>query len=297
MSDKTYSMITDIAFLNSKTSNGEELRRFFDEGLFGNENMWNDFNLGTDIQGLMDRIGSRMKYYMSQLSLGVYNVLEDGPGKNIREDDEIYLFSGFTEIGTVSKIGDIIMTNDYSINPSIFPNSVHHISLCYYTILKKLGNYCAAVTDGPLTNFSFINFIKNRVMLENGFIVVTGEERGTFFDYEISDPPGIYPSFAAYKIVPGASSGFYYAGYSSSLEELMALDDFKNAANIFCDRETFFLLKGNAGKNIYSDYPVTGENPCGIIFRLAFPFYFNCAGRSLIVDKIMDKYYYFIVKL
>ena len=44
---------------------------------------------------------------MSKMSLGVYNALDIGPGENIKEEDEIYLISGFTEIGTISKIGDL----------------------------------------------------------------------------------------------------------------------------------------------------------------------------------------------
>ena len=128
---------------------------------------------------------------MSKLSLGVYNVLDLGPGENIKDNDEIYLISGFTEIGTINKIGNMIMENDYGINPSLFPNSVHHISLCYYSILKKINNYCTAITDGLDTNLSFINFIKNRVKIKENFIIATGEERSTFFDYEAKYPLNI----------------------------------------------------------------------------------------------------------
>jgi hypothetical protein len=292
---KKYSMITDIAMLNSNSRTQEEFNRLFNDNLFSDDVMWSNYKLQTEINGLLDGINSRMKYYMSLLSLGVYNVLENGPGKNIKEDNEIYLFSGFTEIGTVSKIGDIIMTNDYSINPSIFPNSVHHISLCYYTILKKMGNYCSTITDGLLTNFSFINFIKNRVMLKDEFIVVTGEEKATFFDYEIDEVLDIYPSFTAYKIIPDTGKGFCFGGAVNNIDELSSV--YKDADYIFADKESYFDLKDKVDKPMYSDYPITRENPCGIMFRLAFPFFFNCKGKSIVVDKIMNQYYYFIVSI
>ena len=297
MTSNKYAMITDIAFLNSNAKKNEDFMNLFNNSLFDDHKKWNEFKLSSTIDGLMDGINSRMKYFMSILSLGVYNALENGPGKNLKKEEEIYLFSGFTEIGTVSKIGDMIMTQNYSINPSVFPNSVHHISLCYYGILKKITNYCAAITDGLLTNFSFISFIKNRIQLDDAFVVVTGEENASFFSYEISDVLKIVPSFASYRIIPNSERGFRYLGEKDSLYEIKNMLEYKESSSIFADQKTFFDLQNIKDKKVYTDYPITQDNPCGIAFRIAFPFYFNLKGKSLIIDKIDDKYFCFEVNL
>jgi hypothetical protein len=39
------------------------------------------------------------------------------------------------------------------------------------------------------------------------------------------------------------------------------------------------------------------DNPCGIILRLAFPFYFNMQGTSLVIEEINNKFYCFEVNL
>lgn len=290
-----YSFITDIAFINSYGKDKEAFQDLFNDNLFSDEKQWESFKLNDEIPGIMDSIKARMKYFMSKLSLGVYNALDIGPGKNIKKDDEIYLVSGFTEIGTINKIGDMIMDNDYGINPSLFPNSVHHISLCYFTILKKITNYCAAITDGLDTNLSFINFIKNRVKIKGNFIIVTGEENSHFFEYEINKPLNIVNSFAAYKIIPDSNSGFAYKGSVKNIADLKENDIYKKAGNIFADRGSFFILKNEKDKNVYCEYPIVKDNPCGIIFRLALPFYFNIKGNSIIIEKIEDNFFIFEV--
>ena len=292
-----YSTITDIAFLNSYGKEKDDLSKLFKDNLFSDEKKWDNFKLSNDIPGLMDNIKARMKYFMSKLSLGVYNVLDQGPGKNIQKSDEIYLISGFTEIGTINKIGNMIMENDYGINPSLFPNSVHHISLCYYTILKKISNYCAAISDGLDTNLSFINFLKNRVKIKGDFIVVTGEESSAFFEYEIKYPLNIADSFVAYKIIPGAKKGFSYKGNVKNIDELKKNDIYKKSQNVFADKETFLSIKQEANKNYYCEDPIVKDNPCGIIYRLAFPFYFDVKGDSIVIEKTNNKYYFFEVNI
>lgn len=295
MSD--YSNIIDIAFLNSYGKEKNDFLRLFNNNLFSDVRKWDNFELAEDIPGLMDNIKVRMKYFMSKLSLGVYNVLDLGPGENIKDNDEIYLISGFTEIGTINKIGNMIMENDYGINPSLFPNSVHHISLCYYSILKKINNYCTAITDGLNTNLSFINFIKNRVKIEGDFIIVTGEEKSTFFDYEIKNPLNIVNSFAAYKIIPDSIKGFSFKGSVKSIDELKQNDIYKKSKNVFVDKETFLNFKLEGNKNIFCEYPIIKDNPCGIIFRLAFPFYFDIKGYSIVIEKTDNRYYFFEVNI
>jgi hypothetical protein len=191
----------------------------------------------------------------------------------------------------------MIMENDYGINPSLFPNSVHHISLCYYTILKKISNYCAAISDGLDTNLSFINFLKNRVKIGGDFIVVTGEENSTFFEYEIKCPLNIVNSFTAYKIIPNAEKGFIYKGNVKSIDELKQSDTYKKSQNVFADKETFLSIKQKGNKNYYCEAPIVKDNPCGIIYRLAFPFYFDVKGNSVVIEKIDNKYYFFEINI
>lgn len=291
-----YSMITNIAYLNSNIRTINEIKKLFHEGLFNDNLKWDDFKLSNELTGLMDAINSRKKYYMSKLSLAVYNIMENGPGKNIQKEDEIYLFSGFTEIETISKIGNMFVEDNYSINPAIFPNSVHHISLCYYTILKNITNYCAAVTDGLNTNSSFINFIKYRSKLKSNFIIIAGEENSQFFNNEIKNVLNIVPSYVSYKIVPGSDRGFEYKGEYPSLDDLTNSDFFKDSKNVFADKMTFFELK-NKNIKVFSEYPIVKDNPCGIAFRLALPFCLELKGSISVIDKTDDKYHLFEVMI
>lgn len=292
-----FAELENISFLNSNAATHEEFNLLFKEGLFNDEKKWDDFKLSKEIKGLMDSINSRKKYYMSKLSLGVYNVLENGPGPEIKKNEEIYLFSGFTEIETISKIGKMFVQDNYSINPAVFPNSVHHISLCYYTILKNISNYCATITDGLTTNLSFINFIKNRIKIAENFIVISGDEDSEFFQNEISTPLEIYPTYVSYKVIPKKQSGFKYIDKFNSIDKIKELDIFENAKNIFCDKKTFFKLKNIKDKNIYSEYPIVKDQPCGIAFRIALPFYFNIKGKSLVIDESKESYNLFEVNI
>jgi len=289
-------MISGIAYLNSNIKTNDEIKNLFHDGLFDDNAGWDDYKLSGEIAGLMDTINSRKKYYMSKLSLAVYNIMENGPGKNIIKEDEIYLFSGFTEIETISKIGNMFMEDNYSINPAVFPNSVHHISLCYYTILKNITNYCATITDGLLTNLSFINFIKYRTKLKSNFIIISGEESSQFFNNEINNLLNIVSSYVSYKIIPDSKTGFEYIQEFSSLDQLITSDPFKSTENIFADKTTFFELKD---KNIkaFSEYPIVKDNPCGIAFRLALPFCLDLKGNSVVIDKVNDKYHLFNIKI
>lgn len=295
--NNTFAYIKDIAFLNSKTRTCEELKGYYDAGLFEDPSQWDAFIPDDEIEGLMDTIKARMKYYMSKLALGVYNVMELGPGPHIQPEDEIYLISGFTEIGTVSKIGNKIMEDDYSINPSLFPNSVHHISLCYYTILKKISNYTTAITDGLLTNHSYINFVKNRMQLPGDFIIVSGEENASYFEYEENTKLHITPSFVSYKIEPRTDKGFRYGGILKSLADVKELDLYKKSTMILSDITTYNELKAETDKKLLTEYPLVRDNPCGIAYRLALPFYFDIAGPILVIDKSMDHYHYFEVSM
>lgn len=292
------SYITDIAFINSKTRSGVELNALFNDGFFNDEKKWTTYNLSNDIQALYEGINSRLKNRMSQLSLGVYHVLENGPGKNLKEDEEIYLFTGFGEIETTDKIIKSIIIEKYNlVSPTLFHNSVHHTSLGYYTIVKNVHNTCATISDGICTNLSFINYLKKRELVNRQFIVVGGDEYSQFYELDKINNYKIVPAFVSYRIIPDKNSGFNFCGISNNLEELFENDSFKRAKTIIADKNTFIKLKKNIDKNVLTEYPLVLDNPCSIILRLAFPFYFNIKGTSLVIEEINSKFYYFEVNL
>lgn len=294
--DNNYRMIEDIFFLNDKADTKDKFIDLFEKGYFSDESLFEELILNNEINGLMDGISSRMKYSMSKFALGIYNVLDKGPGKNLTPEDEIYLFSGFTEIEAVNKIGKLIMEEDYKINPALFPNSVNHIALCYYTIFKKISNYTVAITDGINTNYSFINFINNMHTIKQNYIIATGEIQSDFFTYESDNELKISPSFAAYKVGDQGDNGFRFIEKCESLDAFIKKNYYNTSQSIFCDRDSFTLLK-KTGKNLYTDYPINKENPCGIAMRLAFPFYFDIKGKSLVIDKFKEIFYIYEVIL
>ena len=296
---KEYTDIKDIVFLNSNSKNKDDYYKLFNEGLFSDQGKWNNYKLYNKIDGMGNDIDSRLRNRMSDLSLGVYNVLENGPGKDIQEDNEFCLFTGFGEIETTDKILKNIIIDKYShVSPTLFHNSVHHTSLGYYTIIKKIHNPCMTISDGLKTNLSFINYIKLRIQLNKVMIIVGGDESSSFFNLDKNNPLTIVPSYVAYKILPKSDKGFSFGGIVDNFEDLINLDSFKKSKYIFADKDTFIKLKEKiADKEIITEYPIVQDNPCGVIFRLAFPFYFNIKGLSLVVDKVNDKIFYFEVLL
>ena len=295
---KKYSLITDIAFLNSNTKTSGELDNLFSNGFFSDEKKWENYKLSNDIQSLCEGINSRLKNRMSQLSLGVYNVLERGPGKNLKEDEDIYLFTGFGEIETSNQIIKSIIIDKFNlVSPTLFHNSVHHTSLGYYTILKKAHNTCATISDGVENNYSFISFLKKREKINKSFITVGGDEYSSFYELDQLSKYKIVPAFVAYRITPGMEKGFIFGDILSSLDDLINLEVFKNASTILSDKKTFLKLNKDFNKNILTEFPLVLDNPCGIILRLALPFYFNIKGTSIVIEEIDNKFYYFEVIL
>ncbi|MCK4798057.1 MAG: hypothetical protein KAT05_11780, partial [Spirochaetes bacterium] len=262
------------------------------------EKKWQNYNLLNVIKGLGNSINSRLRNRMSQLSLGVFNVLENGPGRNLSVNEEICLFNAFGEIETTNKIIKGIILDNYSlVSPTLFHNSVHHTSLGYYTIIKSIHNSCVAISDGLSTNFSFINYIKMREQINSSFIIASGEEYSSFFELDQTMSLKIIPAFVSYRVTPLTEKGFCYAGVVNSLEDLKQLEIYKKALTIFADKETFFILKSDVDKRVITEYPIILDNPCGIIFRLAVPFYFKIKGLSLVIERVKNKIYYFEVNL
>lgn len=278
-----YSQLTEISLLNSAISGAGDLKRIFDDGYLSDKSKWDDIEITPDIPGALDCIPSRIKYSMSKLSLGVYNVLDKGPGKTLREDEEVYLFTGFAEIYTVNQIGNLIMIEDYSINPAIFPNSVNHISLSYYTILNKKPNYLAAITDGLDTGKSFVNYFKRRICLPESFVVCAGEEDSGFFLFESGDRLKIKHTYIAYRVNPGTESGVRYLGFYKEPEDVIKL--FPGYAAIFADGVSFGEFKGSCLDKVHSEYPLCGDNPSAPAVRMALPTLLDIKGLSLVINK------------
>jgi len=293
-----YSLITDAFFLNSNTKTKEDFINLFESGLFSDESKWADYILSDNILGIENIINSGLKKRMSLMSIGVFYALENGAGTNILPEDEIYLFSGFAEIDTTDKIiKSIIIEKDELVSPTLFHNSVHNTALGYYTIIKKMHNYCTTISDGLLTNLSFIHFIKHKCKLESSFVVVTGEEYSEFYKYDKTVNIEIKPAFASFRITPNSKLGFKYIGEFETLEKIKSLDIYKDSKSVFCGRETFISLKKSEKKNIFTEYPITKDDPCSFIFRLAMPFIFNVTGSSIVIDKTSANYSLFEVKL
>ena len=138
--EQEFTYIRDIHFINSNVSSLDSLREMYSNGLFSAVKL--PENLSQEIPGLSDNIKSPLKRRMSQLSLGVYQALQNGGAKNLREDDEIYLFTSFAEIDTSNKIiADLELNQSKLVSPVLFHNSVHNTPLGYYTIINKYHNY------------------------------------------------------------------------------------------------------------------------------------------------------------
>jgi hypothetical protein len=292
-----YSMITDISFLNSLCRTKEEFAVLSSKNIFSDENTWKSFAPERLINGLTNLIDTPLKKRMSQLSLGVYYTMENGPGNRINPDEEIYLFSAFGEIDTTDKIIKTIV-NDGSdlVSPTLFHNSVHNTPLGYYTIIKKRHNYCTTVSDGLSTNLSFMDFIDLRVKMDEPFTVVTGEEYSPFFELDRTTEKKIIPAFASYRISPGTEKGFKFSGICTGIDVLLKNQLFMDASCVFADRETFLLLNKKTDKKLFTEYPFVCDNPCGIIFRLALPFYLDIKENSLVIEKIFDSFRLFEVE-
>lgn len=293
-----YCNITDISFINSNSKTYEDYNALFLNGLFSNKEAWNNYALSDDIKDLGSSINSRLRNRMSQMSLGIFNAIENGPGKNIESDEEIYLFTGFGEIETTNIIiKNITLDKHNVVSPTLFHNSVHHTSLGYYTIIKNIHNPCFCVSDGLATNFSFINLLSLRAKINKSFVVSAGEEYSGFYSMDRTRSIKIAPSFASYRIIPGSKNGFRFLGEFNNLDDLKKQKVFIEADNIFANKGLFLELNSITNKKTFTEFPVVQDNPCAIINRLAFPFYFNIKGRSLVLERHLEKIYCFEVNI
>jgi hypothetical protein len=282
--------LEDISFINPYFRNPDELNDLFRKGRFSSAGQPEEYPVR--IEGLSDYIQNPVKKRMSQLSQGIYAVMETGPGKNLKEEDEIYFFSAFAEIDTTNEIIKAIeLDHSVLVSPTHFHNSVHNTPLGYYAILKKIHNYTCAVSDGTLTGHTFINFIRNQMEILNDLIICSGEEYSDFFLMDRINHKKIIPSFIAYRMKITSRQGFEFAGSYDHADDLMK--KIQSADFVFADSDTFSLLKNKEQGPLYTEKSMLADIPEGIIYRIALPFLLNLKGRGFVIDLQQNQYHVF----
>jgi len=294
--NKKFYNISDVALLNSNSKTREEFLELYNNKYFDDESKWNDYIHLPVVEGITDIIDSRLKNRMSLMSIGVYYVMEKGPGLPNSKKEEICLFTGFGEIETTNKIIKSILVDQYAhVSPTLFHNSVHHTALGYYSIIKSIHNPCVTISDGLSTGLSFIKYIEKKIGLNEEFTIVAGEEYSDFFKLDKTVDLNIVSSFIAFRVKPDENKGFCYHGCVDTFDDLLKNDLYIKSKNIIANKDLFIKLKLKSDKRILTEYPINKDNPCGIIFRLAFPYYFNIKGSVLVLDMIEEKIHLFEV--
>lgn len=291
-----FAYIKDIHFINSVVSSLESFKEMHRNGVFSRAEL--SENLSQEIPGLSDNIKSPLKRRMSQLSLGIFQALQNGGAKNLQEDDEIYLFTSFAEIDTSNKIiADLELNNSKLVSPVLFHNSVHNTPLGYYTIINKLHNYCLAVSDGINTGKSFVDLIKFLVKVNPRFIIVAGDEHSSFYDLEIKYNYQLFPHFISYKIEKSENeqTGFFFKSEWETWQNVA--DSISEYDHVIADKETFTNLEGKVKAELLTDYPIAADSPISIIIRLAFPFILGLPGKTAVIGQCDGKYFLFEVVL
>jgi hypothetical protein len=252
--------------------------------------------LSPEISGLTDNIKTPLKRRMSQLSLGAFEALQQGGAKNLREEDEIYLFTSFAEIDTSNKIiADLELNNSKLVSPVLFHNSVHNTPLGYYTIINKYQNYCLAVSDGINTGKSFVDLIKFLVKVNPEFVIVGGDEHSSFYELEIKYNYCLFPNFVSYKMVRNENE---QKGFFLKLENVTWKDIEKSLLEydrVIADKESFLALDGKLETELLTEYPIVADSPISIITRLSLPFMLELSGKTAVIGQFGGKYFLFEV--
>ena len=294
--EQEFTYIKDIHFINSEVSSTETLKEMYSKGLLSQIEL--SPNLSQEIPELSNNIKSPLKRRMSQLSLGVFQALQNGGAKNLQEDDEIYLFTSFAEINTSNKIiEDLKINNSTLVSPVLFHNSVHNTPLGYYTIINKYHNYCLAISDGINTGKSFVDLIKFLVKVNPQFVIVAGDEYSPFYNLEIKYDYKLFPCFISYKAVKNEneSKGFFLKSESNNWQQIS--ESLSEYNHIIADKETFITLKDKVNAELLTDYALTADSPISIITRLALPFILEIKGKTAVIEQNNGIYYLFEVVL
>lgn len=289
-----FTYIKDIHFINSAVSSLENIKEMYRSGVFSRTEL--SENLSQEIHGLSDSIKSPLKRRMSQLSLGIFQALQNGGAKNLQENDEMYLFTSFAEIDTSNKIiADLELSNSTLVSPVLFHNSVHNTPLGYYTIINKLHNYCLAVSDGINTGKSFVDLIKFLVKVNPQFIIAAGDEYSSFYDLEVKYNYRLFPHFISYKIERSENeqTGFFLKLEWETWQNV--IDSVPEYNYVIADKESFIKLKGKIKAELLTDYPIVADSPISIITRLALPFILELSGKTAVIGQCDGKYFLFEV--
>ena len=289
-----FTYIKDIHFINSNVSSLDTLKEMYSNGVFSRVQLSD--TLSPEISGLTDNIKTPLKRRMSQLSLGAFEALQQGGAKNLREEDEIYLFTSFAEIDTSNKIiADLELNNSKLVSPVLFHNSVHNTPLGYYTIINKYQNYCLAVSDGINTGKSFVDLIKFLVKVNPEFVIVGGDEHSSFYELEIKYNYCLFPNFVSYKMVRNENE---QKGFFLKLENVTWKDIEKSLPEydrVIADKESFLALDGKLETELLTEYPIVADSPISIITRLSLPFMLELSGKTAVIGQFGGKYFLFEV--
>lgn len=287
-----FAYIKDIHFINSAASSAEDFKEMYRSGVFSRAEL--SEKLSQVIHGLSDNIKSPLKRRMSQLSLGIFQVLQNGGAKNLQEDDEMYLFTSFAEIDTSNKIiADLELNDSALVSPVSFHNSVHNTPLGYYTIINKLHNYCLAVSDGINTGKSFVDLIKFLVKVNPQFVIAAGDEHSAFYDLEIKYNYLLFPHFISYKIGKSENeqTGFFLKIEWETWQKVA--DSISEYDYVIADKESFLKLEGKIKAELLTDYPIVADSPISIVTRLALPFILELHGKTAVIGQCDGKYFLF----
>jgi hypothetical protein len=289
-----FTYIKDIHFINSNVSSLDTLKEMYSNGVFSRVQLSD--TLSPEINGLTDNIKSPLKRRMSQLSLGAFEALQQGGAKNLREEDEIYLFTSFAEIDTSNKIiADLELNNSKLVSPVLFHNSVHNTPLGYYTIINKYQNYCLAVSDGINTGKSFVDLIKFLVKVNPEFVIVGGDEHSSFYELEIKYNYCLFPNFVSYKMVRNENEqkGFFLKFENVTWKDIeKSLPEYDR---VIADKESFLALDGKLETELLTEYPIVADSPISIITRLSLPFMLELSGKTAVIGQFGGKYFLFEV--
>ncbi len=287
--------ISNIYILSPYINNTAAIKDMFSNGILSNNNFPVEVKL--EIDGIMDNIESRLKTRMSQLSLGVFQALQNGGGKNLKESDEIYLFSAFAEIETTDKIiNDIVINGSHLVSPMAFHNSVHNTPLGYYTIIKKLHNYSVTVSDGINTGRSFATLIPQLMHMNSEAVIVSGDEYSNFYNLEIANKRTLPPLFTSYRIKNSDKEGFSLSLQTNNLNKL--IEHLASYDRCFCSGDIFNKLKKSFDENfLFTDAPITFDHPTAIVTRLTLPFILELPGKTAVIEHCQGKYFLFEVTL
>ncbi|MBR3732098.1 MAG: hypothetical protein IKN25_05570, partial [Spirochaetales bacterium] len=57
--------------------------------------------------------------------------------------------------------------------------------------------------------------------------------------------------------------------------------------NVITDKATFDILNGKVS-HLYTDWAITADMPCSLVFRLAMHNILGWTGRTLVIDKTVS---------